>query len=200
MESRFIADIFVDGANAPMDVKFTKGKDRDYIQVCRADGTMAATTFPKKGMFPHDAIHLIVERRLEYNFGFWGRILDGAMPEDISAIAKAGGHASSTRAGKPAEDIVELLCAERLVECFEAEMWSKHSDNATLRSVLGAACSQSKISVPNVSDEDISSIRGDLKQLLAEWQSLAIGESLRLCWRQQSLAGRRWRKPEQPRK
>jgi hypothetical protein len=165
-----------------MDVKFTKGKDKDYIDACRFDGTIVATTFPKKGWFPHDAVHLIVEKRLEYRHAFWGRIFAGTAPEEIAAIAKAGGHASSSRAVPPADDIVELVRAERLVECFEAEMWSGPSDNTTFRAVLDAACSQSRISSPSLADADIESIRAELKQSFAQWHILPIGQSLTLHW------------------
>ena len=163
-----------------MEVNFTKGNDRDFIEARRDDGTIVKTTFPKKGLFPHDAVHLIVERRLGLQHGFWGRIAGGATPEQIAAIAKAGGHASSVRAVKPAVEIIELLHAERLVECFEAEMWSKCSDNVTFRSILDAACSQSKISSPRVSDEEIGDIRIELKDTLEAWRELAVGGSLTL--------------------
>jgi hypothetical protein len=166
-----------------MDVTFTKGKDKDYIDARRADGTIVATTFPKKGRFPHDAVHLIVEKRLGYRHAFWGRIFAGAAPEEIAAIAKAGGHASSTRAIPPAAEIVELIRAERLVECFEVEMWSGPSDNMTFRNVLDAACSQSRISSPSLADEEIESIRAELKHSFAQWNTLPIGQSLSLHWR-----------------
>jgi hypothetical protein len=166
----------------PMNVKFTKGKDKDYIEAQRADGTLATTTFPKKGWFPHDAVHLIVERTLRFQHAFWGRIGSGSAPEEIAAIAKAGGHASSSRAIRPADDIVELIQAERLVECFEAEMWGGPSDNATFRGILEAACSQSMLSSPSLRDEQIERIRSELKQCLAQWQILPVGQSLHLTW------------------
>jgi len=163
-----------------MEVKFTKGNDRDFIEARRDDGTIERTTFPKKGLFPHDAVHLIVERRLRLQYAFWGRIAGGATPEQIAAIAKAGGHASSVRAATPVVEITELLHAERLVECFEAEMWSQCSDNVTFRSILDAACSQSKISSPRLSDEEIGDIRTELRHTLEAWRELAVGESLTL--------------------
>jgi hypothetical protein len=163
-----------------MQVKFTRGSDRDFIEALRADGTMARTTFPKKGLFPHDAVHLIVEKRMRFQHGFWGRIARGATPEEIAAIAKAGGHASSTRAVEPAVEITELIHSERLVECFEAEMWSKCSDNAILRSILDAACSQSKLLSPRLSDEEIGDIRTEIAQALKAWRALGVGESLTL--------------------
>jgi hypothetical protein len=163
-----------------MQVKFTRGKDRDFIEARRVDGTTARTTFPKKGVFPHDAVHLIVEKQMRFQHGFWGRIAIGAAPGDIPAIAKAGGHASSVRAGEPAAEITELLHSERLVECFEAEMWSTCSDNATFRSILDAACSQSKLVSPRLTDANIGAIRTELRNTLEAWRALAVGESLTL--------------------
>lgn len=46
-------------------------------------------------------------------------------------LAKAAGHASASRARVPVNSIVELLQAERLVECFEAELWGGASDGDT---------------------------------------------------------------------
>jgi len=165
-----------------MEVRFTRGTDRDFIEVRRPDGTVEKTTFPKKGPFPHDAVHLIVEKRLRLAQGFWGRIAEGATAAEIAAIAKAGGHASSVRALAPAREITELLHAERLVECFEAEIWSNCSDNGTFRSILAAACSQSKLSSPPLSDEELDEIRTDLRQTLQAWHKLAVGASLTLQW------------------
>ena len=50
-------------------------------------------------MFPHDAIHLLVEKQLVFQMGFWGRISSGASPVELAEIAKSGGHASASRAG-----------------------------------------------------------------------------------------------------
>ena len=64
---------------------------------------------------------------------FWGRIAAGAHPEDLAAISRAGGHASAKRAARPETDVVELVQAERLVECFEAELWSEPAPPADLQ-------------------------------------------------------------------
>lgn len=154
----------------------------DFVEVMRRDGTTETTTFPKKGWFQHDAIHLIVESRLGFRTGFWGRVSNGAAPETIGAVAKSGGHASSSRAANPNSEIVELIQAERVVECFEAEIWAEMSDIETFRSVLAAACAHSKVPTPELSDKDITDIRARLTCLHLEWRGLAIGESLQLEW------------------
>jgi len=92
-----------------MDVKFTKGTDRDFVEARRSDGTIERTTFPKKGLFPHDAVHLIV------------------------------------------------------------------------RSILDAACSQSKVPSPRLSDEDIGDIRAELQRTVEAWREVKVGESLTLA-------------------
>jgi hypothetical protein len=80
----------------------------------------------------------------------------------------------------PAREIMQLIQAERLVECFEAEIWSNVADNATLRSIFAAACSQSRLSNLPLSDEEIDDIRTELGHRLAAWRELAVGESLSL--------------------
>jgi hypothetical protein len=165
-----------------MEIKFTKGNDRDYIEARRPDGTIAKATFPKKGWFPHDAVHLVVEKALGYETAFWGRVFSGAEPSEIAAIAKAGGHASSSRAHLPQEQIVELIQAERIVECFEVEMWGQPSDCETFRSVLEAACAHSKVPNPNLSEQAIHAIRSELQVLSARWQKLTSGEEMVLRW------------------
>lgn len=137
---------------------------------------------PKKVWFPHDAIHFVVESELLYETGFWGRVAGGANPADVGATAVSGGHRSSSRAQTPSREIVELIQAERIVECFEAEMWSEPADPATFLEVLAAACSQSKVDSPALSEQNVRSIRSELGVLLAEWRALPVGRSIALSW------------------
>ncbi len=165
-----------------MKISFEKGKDKDTIVAVRDDGSVVSTTFPKKGWYPHDAVHVIVEKRLQLKRGFWGIVENGMAPEDVGALAKEGGHASSTRADIPSENIKELLIAERTVECFEAEMWCDPSGNDTFRSVLSAALASSHIDAPAISDDDIEHIRHTLKKSAEKWQALKLGERMTMHW------------------
>lgn len=166
-----------------MRVRFTKGAERDFIEAERADGSLMRTAVPKKGPFPHDAVHLIVEQQLRFDSAFWGRIAAGATPDDIADTAKAGGHASSARAMVPAAEIAQLLLAERLVECFEAELWGSCADDATFRSVLDAACARSRIATPELSDADLAQARHELRQAARAWRALPAGASMTLQYR-----------------
>jgi len=165
-----------------MRIEVTKGSDRDFIEVHRADGSVESTSFPKKGTFPHDVIHLIVETELCYQSGFWGRIAAGSHPEEVAALAKTGGHYSASRAEIPAQEIVQLIHAERIVECFEAELWTEPSEVETFQAVLRAACQQSKVGTPMVSELSVRHIRKKLGMLKLEWQSMKMGQSLTLHW------------------
>ena len=165
-----------------MEIIFKKGADKDYITAHRADGTIVNTTFPKKGCYPHDAVHVIVEKHLNFQNGFWGFVAGGMTPEEVGTLAKEGGHASSKRAEVPAENIHELLMAERTVECFEAEMWGELSDYETFRAVLNAACATSHVDMPQINDSEIAYIRDILKSSAKEWQSLENDEIMTMPW------------------
>lgn len=165
-----------------MRIEFTKEERFDRICVQRGDGSRISTTFPKKGWFPHDAVHLVVERCLGLRSAFWGQIARGVSPEELGALAKVAGHASAKRANQPDEGLIELLQSERLVECFEAELWSEPARFEIFSDVLSAACEQSSIPVPDITEQDIDAIRAQLDALADQWRSLPIGETMELRW------------------
>ena len=165
-----------------MHIEFTKGIEGDLVSIERDDGTVATTTVSKKGRIPHDAIHLIVEESMGFRTAFWGRVAAGVHPEIVASIAKAGGHASSQRARQLDPGIVELIQAERLVECFEAEMWSDPADAATFFGVFEAACAQSLVPADILTEEQIQMLRVQLSRFENQWRQLAIGERVALAW------------------
>lgn len=152
-----------------MDVKIIKGEKRDYIMLTLANGLPVETTFPKKGPFPHDAVHYAVEKHLGLTKAFWGMVACGRHPEEIGELAKAAGHASASRATVPGDNIVELLQAERIVECFEADMWSGPATPALIRQSANVACESSFVPPLALTDKQISLIRSELAQLSAQW-------------------------------
>ena len=165
-----------------MEITFTKGKDHDTIRAIRDDGTFANITFPKKGWYPHDAVHVIVEKHFNLEKGFWGIVASGLSPEDVGLLAKQGGHASAKRASIPSDDLKELIFAERTVECFEAELWSKPTEFNVFKSILKGACRASYIEMPEFAEDIILNIRSDLKKSGEQWRSLAIGDSITMLW------------------
>lgn len=154
-----------------MQVTITDSGAANRIAYERSDGSRGGFTFPHKGPFPHDAVHFALERALGMEHGFWGLIASGMEPEAVQDMAKAGGHASAKRAGVPDEAIVELLQAERIVECLEAEIWAGPSDAATFREVARLACENSHVSAPEISDEALDMVRTHLADMHAQWQA-----------------------------
>ena len=156
-------------------ISITKGRASDHIEIERSNGDLFRFDFPKKGPIPHDAVHYFVERALSMKSGFWGMVAAGTAPDDVQDIAKAGGHASAKRAGIPDAKIVELLQAERIVECFEADAWSAPASGETFRGVVEAACACSFVAAPTLADTAIERIRSDIADFAQKWRAAPIG-------------------------
>lgn len=167
-----------------MRVRFHKRPGRaDRIEGVRPDGSSFGADVPKKGpVLPHDAVHLVVERALRCERSFWGRVAAGASFAEVGAIARRGGHASASRVRRdPDPDIVELVQTERLVECFEAELWSgAPPDQAQFDGVLAAACAESRVPRPALTAAAMARIRAELAELAAAWRVLSAGATLEL--------------------
>lgn len=165
-----------------MRIAITKGSDGDRIAVTRADGSQEAFGFPRKGPYPHDAFHFFVERELGMARGFWGLLASGLASEAVQALAHAGGHASAKRASVPDPAIVELVQAERLVECFEAASWSGGADDAMIMAMVEPAWAASHVPAPEGVNLRIGDIREALEPFLDEWRALPEGGALHLEW------------------
>lgn len=167
-----------------MRITITKGTSADRAAVTRADGSCASFAFPKKGPYPHDAFHYFVERELGLAAGFWGLVASGMAPDDVQALALGGGHASAKRARVPDAGIVELLQAERLVECFEAASWSGGADDAALMAMAEPAWAASHVPPPPGVPARLAAIRAGLDDFLDQWCALPEGGALDLEWPQ----------------
>jgi hypothetical protein len=165
-----------------MHIAITKGGSGDRIAVTRLDGSRAEFAFPRKGPYPHDAFHFFVERELGMKGGFWGLVASGMAPEAVQELAAAGGHASAKRAELPDAGIVELVQAERLVECFEAASWSGGAEDATIMAMAAPGWAASHVPpLPGV-PERLCAIRAGLDVFLEDWRALALGGTLELEW------------------
>jgi hypothetical protein len=165
-----------------MRVTIVKGSVDDRIEIRRADGSTADTRFPKKGPVPHDAVHWIVEETLGLPDGFWGKIAGGLHPDEVQEMAKAAGHASAARASLPDATIIQLLQAERLVECFEAALWSGGSDAASVRHMGEAGCATSHVDFPAITDAQIDAAMARVLAMQAEWSPAPAGHSMSFEW------------------
>ena len=165
-----------------MQITITKGTGADRIAVERADGSRAAFGFPKKGPYPHDAFHFFVERELGMQTGFWGLVASGMEPDAVQTMAAAGGHASAMRAAAPDPEIIPLLQAERLVECFEAASWGGGADDAMIMAMAAPAWAQSHVPPPAGVPEKLGAIRTALGAFLDQWREAPENAALTLEW------------------
>lgn len=165
-----------------MRIQITKGAKDDGIEILRNDGSRVMTRFGHKGPVPHDVTHLLVERALGMTDGFWGKVAGGAEPEELGGMARAAGHASAKRADVPDPAIVEIVQAERIVESFEAELWSSGADNESVRAMAVAGCEQSLVPPLEMTDAAIETIRADLRAFRDRWSALGVGDHVEFDW------------------
>ncbi len=165
-----------------MRIAITKGTSGDRIAVTRPDGSRADFGFARKGPYPHDAFHFFIERELGMEAGFWGLIASGMAPDAVQELAATGGHASAKRAGTPDPEIVELVQAERLVECFEAASWSGGADDAAIMAMAEPAWAASLVPPPEGVAERLGAIRHGLDAFLDAWRALPENGALELEW------------------
>lgn len=165
-----------------LQIAITKGAKADAVQIARAGAAPLRFDFLKKGPIPHDVVHLFVEGALGMTRGFWGMVASGVDPAEIQEIAKAAGHASATRAMPPEPHIVQLIQAERLVECFEADLWSPGADKQTFREVAAAACDSSHVPCPDLPDSVVEGIRSRIAEFAHDWRAVREGQRVSLHW------------------
>ncbi|WP_225207769.1 hypothetical protein [Novosphingobium huizhouense] len=163
-------------------ITIAKGSAEDHIRVTRADGSQVATRFPHKGPVPHDAVHLFVERALGLTRGFWGLVAQGRHPEELVELAKAGGHASVGRATVPDASIVELLQAERMVEAYEALLWSGGGSLEDVLAMAQVGCETSFVPVPPLDEATHRAIAGAIDDFARGWIAGPKGQVAELSW------------------
>lgn len=146
-----------------MQLIFTKGSGKhDQMEVMRNGVVAERIECPKQGIIPHDMVHFGVESTL-HKRGFVDRILHGEA-------------ATFQMESEPESDGVE-----RLVEVFQADGWSGwNSAPADMLDLYRVTCDARLCEPLQLSLEDIDAVRKKLLELTAQWQSLAIGESLAL--------------------
>ena len=166
-----------------LQIEFTKGSDRDWITATRENGSVEKLSFPKKGVTVHDAIHYFVERALCMPDAFWGKIEQGLNPDEIQRLAKSGGHASTSRAETPDPALVQLIQAERIVECFEADAWGQPADPETFLTIARSACEGSHVPMPVMDAALIAHIRSEIGGFHADWLKIPVGDMINLEWR-----------------
>ncbi len=146
-----------------MDIVFTKGSGKyDRMDVLRADGEIEHIDCPRQRIIPHDMVHYAVESTLMRR-GFLTRVRDGE------------------QAGFRMQAEAESDGVERLVEVIQGDAWSGGESPATdMIDLYRVTCSARTCPMLEVDVDDIEAIRARVAELDAQWQALAVGQSLRL--------------------
>jgi hypothetical protein len=107
----------------------------------------------------------------------------GHHPDSLADWAKAAGHASAKRAEVPHADWIEIIQAERIVEAFEADLWSGGTgDVQGLRDMAASGCWQSHVPALDLSDEQVIQVRREIAAFSARWAETKVGAGQTLVW------------------
>ena len=143
--------------DSAMRLTFTKrGGKHDDLLIERDGRAPETIACPKQGIIPHDMVHYAVESVLAH-CGFLTMVAEG----QAAGFGMAG--------GGDAEEAVE-----RLVETFQAEMWSGRVPAAELLAMYEHACGARGHTAVPVTGVDIEAVRARLDALTAEWGALPV--------------------------
>jgi hypothetical protein len=176
-----------------MRVRFPRLADgeRSFSVVERADGVRYRVHEGVAGSgLPHDAVHLVVDREMEQDGGFWGAIaagavfssmehLDGRRPphaKERSALAVRARSDQLQRAELMA-DLVELVAAEGITSTDGVARAAKK----VLSTLADARVDESKV----------IAAAGVLHDTARRWASLAPGDELAFDWPEKKHRRRR---------
>lgn len=139
---------------------FTKrdGKYDDLV-IERAGAPAETIRCPKQGIIPHDMVHYAVESTLAHG-GFLGMVAEG----EAAGFATQGGDSEES--------------VERLVECFQAEMWGGRVPADELLETYKIACQARGHAAMPVSGEGVERVRASLAKLSERWAAVRINGSL----------------------
>ena len=142
-----------------MRLTFTKGAGKyDALVVAREGRADERIECPKQGIIPHDMVHYAVESVVGH--GFLGLVADGAP----AAFTTSGG--------------AEEEAVERLVECFQAEMWGGRVPAGELLQAYEHACGARGHAAMPVSEAEVDAIRATLDALGVQWAAVPVHGSL----------------------
>lgn len=143
---------------------FTKcaGK-HDRLEVVRSDGRRESILCPKQGIIPHDMVHYAVESVLDER-GFLRRLHEGES------------------AGFRMVSDAESDSVERLVEVFQGDAWSGGNAPACdMLDLYRVTCTARSCPLLPINGTAIEAVRSRIVELSAQWDAIAVGESLRMA-------------------
>ncbi|HYU96263.1 MAG TPA: hypothetical protein VE989_08870 [Sphingomicrobium sp.] len=145
-----------------MRLTFTKRSGKyDDLVIDRPGAPPETIACPKQGIIPHDMVHYAIESALAHR-GFLSLVAGG----QAAGFATTGGDAEES--------------VERLVECFQAEMWGGRVPAEQLLATYDHACDARGHAAAPVSAADVEEVRARLDDLTARWEAVPLNGSLTL--------------------
>jgi hypothetical protein len=157
----------------PVLVRFTKNVPAvaaDALSCVFSDGSTLAGAMSRQGVLPHEAFHFVVERTLGWHDGFFGQISQGTSIDAVTAKL----HDPNIDRSKN----IQALQSESLIECLQSEQWGGAVDPATFAQNLIIACRRHGVPPPDITAEEMATVRTALREFGAAWRPLAAGAAL----------------------
>lgn len=150
-----------------MEIKFAKKYDKHVISCNRKDGS---STWMQSDDFYiyHDLLHYAVETIMPFKNAFFGMLASGISITDFE-LPKEQRNIIFSEEALVAESIVNLIAMERTigpVENFNVSLAEAH------------AMMKHTLSIPSVTDVQLTEIKNKYSKLINEWQALPINSSL----------------------
>jgi hypothetical protein len=146
-------------------LRFKKRNDGQCVLTAvRADGTFTSSNIGTVGGYGpvHDLTHLVVERTLGIRNGFLGLLAQGRDIQDFDRNSKAWLTADAYAA--------EAIAGQMSQEYATRQPLSVDDFNWTTRAN----------SAPELTAEQLASMRAQLDELVAKWRAIAPGETMEL--------------------
>lgn len=141
---------------------FTKrGGKHDDLTIVRDGGAAETIQCPKQGIIPHDMVHYAVESVLTH--------------QGLLSLVRRGEALAFATAGGASEEAME-----RLVETFQAELWSGRVPTHEVIATYEHACEARGHAPAPVSTADVEAVRERLDALMREWAEMPVNATLAL--------------------
>jgi hypothetical protein len=169
-----------------MEITFTKTGQRTYEVVARRDdGVVLRVRTPDKPLkIPHDMAHYVVERELNFERGFWGSIVAGAVFGAVRVVSgRQPPHAAERSAALIKASYREQAAAELYVAVLQrVAVEGKERDWRYVSSRLDEVWRPFRWPRPVVTAEDAARVCRALREAERLWIELPAGESVKVYW------------------
>lgn len=153
-----------------MQIHFKKQKNKlPTLHLTRMDGSETWTVF-KHNLIQHDLVHFAAETILKWKNGFYDLVAKDANIEDF---------AKTNREERP-DLAVASIQMEYIVNLLETEIYQQQIFEDFNAQLAKNCQGNNHLPPPPISTINLQQIRLKIKDLLQQWQDVAVGQSLKL--------------------